>query len=270
MKCLFIHIFSLLLSLNVFSQASDWKLIQTYPIKKDAVWTVDVVGNVISANRDHLTKYNPTGTIIFEQSQKSIGRIDKIEPVNTLKFVAFSEEQQTLCFFDNSLTIMENCIELEDFDVLNATQFATSGQSDKLWVFDQVNSTLSLLSLNGLNQEQEVKNLMGILNAESIVQMIEIENKLFFVDSEKGVFVVDLYGTLIRYIEMDQLKWVQFKEDNVLMLVGGDLIIYNFMNEQQAKIALPSFDFSEFIFDGKAIFFRSPESIQKFEFLLVK
>lgn len=269
MKYFLLHIL-FFLSLDVFSQASDWKLMQSYPIEIETVWTVDVVGNVICANRDHLTKYNPSGKVIFEQSQKSIGRIDKIEPVNTLKFVAFSEEQQSLCFFDNSLTIMENCIELEDFDVLNATQFATSGQSDKLWVFDQVNSTLSLLSLNGLNQEQEVKNLMGILNAENIVQMIEIENKLFFVDSEKGVFVVDLYGTLIRYIEMDQLKWVQFKEDNVLMLVGGDLIIYNFNSQQQEKIGLPLSDFSEFIFDGKAIFFRSPESIQKFEFLLVK
>lgn len=270
MRNYYLHIVFIFCVLASNAQEIEWKQIQTFPIEKEDVWTVDVMGNVITTKRDQLIKSNPEGTIIFEQSQKSLGRIDKIEPVNTLKFVAFSEEQQTLCFFDNSLTVMENCIELADYDILNATQFATSGQSDKLWVFDQVNSTLSLLSLKGLNQQQQVKNLMGILNAENISQMIEIENKLFFVDHDKGVFVFDLYGTLIRFIEMTDVNWIQFKEENILMLKKDELIIYNFRTISEEKIKLPSSDFTEFLFDGKAIYFRSETSIQEFEFLLTK
>lgn len=254
----------------IFAQEVEWKLAQDFPIENEEVWTVDVIGNVITTKRDQLTKYSPTGKILFEQSQKSFGRLDKIEPINTLKFVAFSEQQQTLCFFDNSLTVMENCIELADFDILNATQFATSGQSDKLWVFDQVNSTLLLLSLQGLNQEQQIKNLMGILNAESITQMVEIENKLFFVDKENGIFMFDVYGTLINKIDVKNAQWIQCKDDNVLVLVGNQLLIHNFVTMGEQSIPLPSADYYEFKFDGQAIYFRSNTKIQKFEFLLEK
>lgn len=263
-----ILIYIVLSTFLVQSQELDWKLVQTYPISKEDVWTVDGIGNVITTKRDQLTKYGADGKILFEQSQKSFGRLDKIEPFNTLKFVAFSEQQQTLCFFDNSLTVMDHCIELADFDILNATQFATSGQSDKLWVFDQVNSTLRLLSLNGLNQDQRIKNLMGILNSESISQMIEIENKLFFVDTTSGVFMFDLYGTLINKIEKENLKWVQFKDDNVLLLTTNDLVIFNYITSKEEVIALPDGDFYEFNFDGNSIYFRTETSIQKFEFLL--
>lgn len=261
---------SCILTSSFFAQEVEWKLVQDFPIENEEVWTVDVIGNVITTKRDQLTKYGPTGNVLFEQSQKSFGRLDKIEPVNTLKFVAFSEQQQTLCFFDNSLTVMESCIELADFDILNATQFATSGQSDKLWVFDQVNSTLLLLSLQGLNQEQQIKNLMGILNAESITQMVEIENKLFFVDKENGIFMFDVYGTLINKIDLKNVQWIQCKDDNVLVLVNDQLIIHNFVTMGQQSIPLPSADFYEFKFDGQAIYFRSNTKIQKFEFLLEK
>jgi len=267
----FIFIFlSCILTSSLFAQEVDWKLVQVFPIENEEVWTVDVIGNVITSKRDQLTKYSPTGKVLFEQSQKSFGRLNKIEPINTLKFVAFSEQQQTLCFFDNSLTVMENCIELADFNIINATQFATSGQSDKLWVFDQVNSTLLLLSLQGLNQEQQVKNLMGILNAESITQMVEIENKLFFVDKENGIFMFDVYGTLINKIELKEVQWIQCKDDNVLILVDNQLLIHNVVTLSQQTIPLPANDFCEFKFDGQAIYFRSKNTIQKFEFLLGK
>ncbi len=268
-----IRLLSLFFIFSVFlsqSQELEWKSIQTFPIEKEAVWTVDGIGNVIITKRDQLTKYGPNGKVIFEQSQKSIGRLDKIEPFNTLKFVAFSEQQQTLCFFDNSLTFMDRCIELADYDIIDATHFANSGQSDKIWVFDQVNSTLRLLSLNGLNQDQGTKNLMGILNSESITQMIEIENKLFFLDTTSGVFIFDLYGTLINKIEKPNLKWLQFKADNALLLSNTGLIIYNYITGKEETIALPKGEFHEFIFDGNSIYFRSDTTIQKFEFLLAK
>lgn len=257
-------------SLLGHTQDVEWKLVQSYPIEQEEIWTVDGIGNVITSKRDQLTKYGLKGEVLFEQSQKSFGRLNKIEPFNTLKFVAFSEYQQTLCFFDNSLTFMDKCIELADYDILNATQFATSGQSDKMWVFDQVNSTLLLLSLNGLNQDQRVKNLMGILNSESISQMIEIENKLFFVDSTSGVFMFDLYGTLINKIDKKDVSWIQFKDDNVLMLSDSGFIIHNYITGKEVIIPLPKGDFYEFIFDGISVYFRSSTSIQKFEFLLAK
>lgn len=262
-----------LLSCNFFfsfSQEMNWTLAQTFPIQKGDVWTVDGLGNVIIAKKDLLSKYNPSGKLLFEQSQKSVGRLNKIEPINTLKFVAFSEQQQTICFFDNSLTMMEKCLELSDYGVFNATQFTTSGQSNKLWVFDQVNSTLFLLILNKLNQNQSIKNLMGILDAQNITQMIEMDNKLFFVDSIKGVFVFDLYGTLIERVDLTGAKWVQSKDDNLLILNSDSITIYDLKTSKTSVVQLPSGSFHEFKFEENCVYLRSATSIQKFDFLLKK
>lgn len=250
------------------SQGMTWTLVQTFPIQKGEIWTVDGLGNVITVRKDQLSKYSPNGKLLFDQSQKSLGRLNKIEPINTLKFVAFSEQQQTICFFDNSLTMMDKCIELGDYGVFNATQFTTSGQSDKLWVFDQVNSTLFLLVLNRLNQDQSIKNLMGILDAQNIVQMIEMQNKLFFVDSLKGVFVFDLYGTLLERINSTGVKWVQSKGDNLLMLIEGVLVIYDLKTGATTEIKLPDGSYDEFKFDENSVYLKSSISIQKFDFLL--
>lgn len=260
--------FCLLFTFQVNGQGVAFNLLHTFSIGEEDVWAIDGIGNVIVSNRDQLKKYNTDGKLLFEQSQKSFGRLDKIESMNSLKFVAFSAEQQTLCFFDNSLTVMENCLELSDYSILNATQFAVSGQSDKIWVFDQVNSTMSLLSLSGLNQNQQIKNMMGILNAENIIQMAEMENKLFFVDSISGVFILDLYGTLIQKIEMVGVKWIQFKDGNALMLKDNSLFIYNLSTSKQERVQLPKSDYTEFLYNGKSIFFRSKDTIEKFEFLL--
>lgn len=266
-KCIS-YIALLLVALKGHSQESVWTFVQDYPIEKEAVWTVDGIGNVIVTNRDQLKKYGTDGKIMFEQSQKSFGRINTVELFNTLKLVCFSEEQQTLCFVDNSLTVMDQCIELSDYNVLNATFFATSGQSNKIWVFDQVNSTIQLITLNGLNQNQETKNLSGILDADNIVQMVEIENKLFFVDKEKGVYIFDLYGTLIQRIDRIGVKWIQFSGDNALMLIDDQLEIYNIRNMAEQRIRIPLDQVSRFQLSGEFVFFESDGMIKKYEFLL--
>lgn len=259
---------SLLCGCPLTAQTDEWELIGEFPIDKEEVWTVDGIGNVVVTHRDQLTKYAPDGKKLFEQSQKSFGRLEKIEPFNTLKFVCFSEQQQTICFFDNSLTALDGCLDLADYDILNATLFATSAQSDKLWVFDQVNSTLRLLSLNGLNQDQTVKNLGGIIQADRITQLVEIDNKLFFVDPESGVFIFDLYGTLILHVEVTPVSWVQFRANKLIMLMGSMFYIQDIHTQQTSTMKLPETGIREFCFQGETFYFRSDQKIFKYKFLL--
>ena len=95
--------------------------LKTYPISGQAIWMVDGLENIIISDRDRLTKYDKNGKLLFEQSQKSLGRLDKIELVNSLKIYGFSESQQLVCFYDNSLTSMEKCIDLSEYDLVNVT-----------------------------------------------------------------------------------------------------------------------------------------------------
>lgn len=242
--------------------------LKTYPISGQAIWMVDGLENIIISDRDRLTKYDKNGKLLFEQSQKSLGRLDKIELVNSLKIYGFSENQQLVCFYDNSLTSMEKCIDLSEYDLVNVSTVASSGQSDKMWAFDQVNSSLYLLSFKGLLQSQNVKNLNGILDAAHIAELIEWDNKLFILDNQKGIYVFDLYGTLIRFIEVQQVKWIQFYNDYLICLKEGKLEMISLQNDKKSvDFPLKYEGVRDFYVDDAFIYLRSATTITKAQFV---
>ena len=68
---------------------------------------------------------------------------------------------------------MDDCVELSDEGVINASLVSGSSQPNKIWVLDNLNSTLSLFSLDKLIQEQQISNLKGTLNIENISDIKE-------------------------------------------------------------------------------------------------
>ena len=245
--------------------------IQTFDLPENAVWTIDGLDNLIISDKDKLSKYDKDGKLLFEQSQKSTGRFDELGMVNTLKFYAFSESQQSVCFFDNSLTMLDKCIDFSQYDFMNITAVASSSQSDKMWAFDQVNSTLNLLSLKGLQQSQQVKNLNGILDASNITQLLEWENKLFVLDSKKGVYIFDLYGTLMRFIAVKNAKWIQVKEGKIICLMDYALEFYSIEEKPDDVIIHYSFRYSKpqkMLLASKHLYFQQDQKIFKAMFFL--
>ena len=69
-------------------------------------------------------------------------------------------------------------------------------------------------------------------------------------------------------IDIPEVRWVQYKEDNVLLLSGKHLIIYNLKTSKKTNISIPQGSFYEFKFDENSLYLRSDTSIQKFDFLL--
>lgn len=261
------YILSLVAVLPFSLMSQTLSEIHMYSISENAVWTVDGLENIIISERDRLTKYDKNGKLLFEQSQKSLGRFDKIELINSLKFYGFSETQQLICFFDNSLSMMEKCLDLSEYDLMNVSTVASSGQSDKMWAFDQVNSTLHLLSFNGLLQSQAIKNLNGILNAENISQLIEWENKLFVLDNKKGIYVFDLYGTLIRFIEFENIKWIQVYNDHIICLRGNELKMISLQSEKSVIFPLNYPQVQTIFVDDDFVYLRTPKTIIKTQFV---
>ena len=190
----------------LFSQENNqelkWKLMASYSCDSTSVWSVDWIGNVIIQSENRLSKFDSIGNLSYSQSIKSIGNVKKISPINTMKIALFSEEQQTLCILDNTLTLSQACLDLSDFDVQFATCFAPSSQQEKIWVFDQLGNRIQLLSLNNTLQYQEIKNLKGILNTSEIVSIKEFGNELFVLDDEGKLFQFDLYGSVLNTFDV--------------------------------------------------------------------
>ena len=187
----------------VFSQddlSFTWHNEINYEIGERETWSVDGLLNVYISKNGAIDKYDSVGTLKFSQSIKALGKMTQLVPINTMKLVHFSEEQQTLCFLDNTLSTLDDCIELIDKNVINASYISSSNQPNKVWVLDNLNSRLLLIPLEGNSQQQEIQNLKGILAIESITQIIERGNNLLVLDPEKGVYVFDMYGLSLIHI----------------------------------------------------------------------
>ncbi|MDP4797489.1 MAG: hypothetical protein NWR50_01375 [Crocinitomicaceae bacterium] len=259
----------LLLSITSFCQGQDstlytWTKQLELSIGENDNWSVDVLGNIyVTANRT-IQKFDSLGMKKFSQSIKSLGHLKSLMPINTMKLLTFSEEQQLICVLDNTLTLSEECIDLSSFDIGNATMVAVSGQPDKVWVVDQLNSKLLLLSLGRTDQFQEIKNLQGILNISEIVAIQEVENELFLASSEGNIYRFDLYGSLINVHDMGEFSSFIIEGTSLVALNGDKLILHNSEDSSQLSVDLPIKGVKDIALSGNFFYFRTDNKILKF------
>lgn len=264
----------IVLPLSVFGQDSlsyEWKEVGKYGIKAEGIWSADGLENVFVSQKTVLNKYDSIGDLKFSQSIKSLGQSTQFLPINTMKLVNFSEDQQTLCFFDNTLTRSEDCLELADRDIVYASMIASSERSDKLWVYDNINSNLHLIDLEGNKlQELQISNLKGVLGLNDICQIKERFNRLFVVDSLKGVYIFDMYGSLTDKIDMKGAVCVDANESTAFILTADELISHGLKTAFEAKIELPRPSISEFILENRSFFLRTEKNVYKYQLQISK
>ncbi len=241
-----------------------WHFCGEIPIGSDDKWSVDVLENVYVVSDKKVTKYDSTMKVRFTQSIKSLGRISACEPMNTMKVIAFSEEQQSICLLDNTLTLSEACIDLSLYEVFNATQIAISAQPDKLWVFDQLNSRLQLLSLGAVKQSQEVGNMQGITGIGEIVKMEENQNELYISDRLGQIFVFDVYGTLKWSVSNSEMTDFTVHDGYLIRIAGNKIVIHKGEEEKLNPRNLPTVGIKELHISSGFYYFRTADKILKY------
>ena len=242
------------------------RLIEKSKIAVDslAYWNMDAMGNHFISSSGTISKIDSTGKVKYTQSIRSYGETGAIVSINTMKLVHFSEEQQTLCFLDNTLTVAENCLELADHAIINATFVSASSQPDKIWVMDQLNSTLYQLPIIGNDPTRQVGNLSGLLNFSTVKQIKEAGNKLYLLTS-KGIFILDIYGSLIDVIRKENIDYFDANESHLYILSEGKLNIRHVRTGTSTTISLPIAKVFQVKIVNGALFARSSNNVHKFE-----
>jgi hypothetical protein len=237
----------------------EWE-IKTMP---NATWNVDPFGNLIVCEKESIRKLDSTGFQKFIQSGKYLGAISSIDPSNPMKTLIFSEQQQIVCYIDNTLSKQQENIELSDFELSYVTLVSTSDQPDKFWAYDQDNSKIVLIAKNKL-QMQRIENVAGLLGCAEIFQLFEKENRLYVVDRQKGIFQFDLYGTLLFHWEVAHANWVEIEGDYAYILSSNGLEILQLSSFKKWEIKLPTPDLLKFKKVQNHFYFSSKEKIQRF------
>lgn len=200
-------LFCFFVALTLHSQES-FNLLWSKPLDENSTWDIDQAGVLYVFSDQNLSKYDISGKLVLTQSTKSLGQIAKIDAGNWLKIALFSEEQQQVCYVDNALGIQGDCIDLTSLGIALAQQIATSNQTDRLWVFDQLNSELHLITLRTY-QKQTIQNLRGLVDLGNLLQLHEFENRLYLFDDRGQVTTFDAFGSFINSITLPTANSIQ-------------------------------------------------------------
>lgn len=241
------------------------KLKEYYFSKPIDSWNIDNLGNVYVILNNTISKSDSSGKQFYSQSIKSIGRISEIQPINAMKLVLFSEEQQSICFMDNTLSLNGNCKYLDDFDVQNAKLIATSNRPNLIWVLDEYRSTILLIDILSDKIIQRVENMKGILNESSdFVDLAEKNNFLYLTAASGKVYEFDqmLSETGVQLENFAQLS--NAKKDVAFYLNGNQINLLNLSTKETKSINNLEKNVIDFKIQGDFLYFRSQRIISKY------
>jgi len=220
-------IFSFILLLPIWGHTQQtWKELWHLDIDSTAIWDIDPIHQSIIYQNQNIQKRDAKGQIMLQESIKSLGNIQKIDAQNPLKIVLFSEDQQSVCFLDNALALQGDCIYLSDLNVSLAASVSASIQTDRIWIYDEPNSKIELITLRN-GQGQLVQNVKGLLNMKSIVNIQEIDNRLFLFDEENQVAWFDQFGNFIDVATLPPNKPIYPIQDYFLIADGKNIQALN-------------------------------------------
>lgn len=265
-----IHLFLSSILLSATAQESkelSIEQVHRLPVSQEAIFTTDLLENIYLSEDGSIHKYDSTGTLRYTQSIKSNGRLTEIEVINSMKIIQFSDEQQRICFFDNTLSKTENCIDLADLGIYNAQHIAASNRPEKLWVFDGTNSRLILIDLSPNKLQQiESTNLKGVLNLTEVKKIIERESRLYLFDQQQGIFIFDLYGTLIDLIEEKNLIDFTVMDQTILAITSDQLLVIDPIRRKKQAIELPIHHLRSIKTANKRLFLQTDDFVYKYRF----
>ena len=204
-------------------------------MKAVSLWNIDELLNVYLIQGNTLIKCDSSGKQLFSQSIKSIGNVAQIEPINALKIAVFSEEQQSICLFDNTLTLNGECNYLDKFGIRNAKLISRSNRPNLFWIYDQFNSTLLLIDIISNKTIQKVDNIKGLIlkgEEENEVEKIqEFNNHLYLFDSKETIYEFDQLMTLSGEFKYHSKK-IAFWENQLIEMEGNKTWITSLINKE--------------------------------------
>ena len=236
-------------------------------LKAISIWNIDELQNVYLIQGSTLIKCDSSGKQLFSQSIKSIGNVAQIEPINALKIAVFSEEQQSICLFDNTLTLNGECNYLDKFGIRNAKLISRSNRPNLFWIYDQFNSTLLLIDIISNKTIQKVDNIKGLIlkvEEENEVEKIqEFNNHLYLFDSKQTIYEFDQLMTLSGEFE-NHSKKIAFWENQLIEMEGNKTWITSLINKEIKTYTSTNRNPKDIKIKGKFLYMNIENKILRF------
>ena len=141
-------------------------------------------------------------------------------------------------FLDKTLSVFTERIQLDQLDI-PYTSFVAASRDNNFWVFDDTKQSLKKYN----QQSQQISNSGNLISVvgENFqpIQIQENENKVYALDSLKGLYQFDYLGTfLFHYKEVIGTR-IRINGKNIVFLKDNQLYLYDIILMEKSKINLP-------------------------------
>jgi len=221
---------------EVVQDSDSLSIEQTYSVKSLSFEGMDSITNLasdgkgnyfISDDKNSLYKFADSKNI-SNVNTKVFGSINKIDCSNPFEIYSYHMDQNIVVYYDNMLNIRGET-RLNDVGFSNISAMARS-YDNGLWIFNMENFQLQKINKAG-EILAESYNLLTLLRHElNIIDIKEFDNKVYLLDSEKGVLQFDLFGTHITTFYLDNVEQIEMVENGFIYVADGKISNYNFIS----------------------------------------
>lgn len=196
-------LFLILFSLSMYTHAQVWQLEKELNlINPSQEWVLDEWGQLYQWKENSLSVRNEQTGQLFQESFKYFGQISGVYPLNGLRSLIFSEEQQMIGILDNTLQLKGSSINLSEQGFEFVTAIASSARPDFIWLFDQYRERLILFNINTAKAVQIIDNCFGGIKDLQLVGFFEYQQNLICLLSDGRYFEFDRNLTLVKKLTL--------------------------------------------------------------------
>jgi hypothetical protein len=230
----------------LFVSEDKFEKITSYTLKANKILP-DNLGYIYAVNNHEMYKYSPKGDLMFTYSNNALGNITYADITNPMKILLYYKDLSQVVFLDNTLS-NNTVVSLEKYGLEQVTLVCTS-INNGIWVFDQ--RTIQLFRLDKeMNIIEKTGNLNQVLGGEvKPVYITEKNNIVYLSDSERGIFMFDIFGTYLKTIPIKEVGFLLASGDNIYFTQNDILHIYNHKLIEEEELPLPEKDIKSWWFD---------------------
>lgn len=217
--------------------------VKTLNIKNTSVASVDRLGNfyfVLPSGT--MQKYDGDGALL-DESSSTVLPLTLLEPWNPLKVFTYSNQQRKYQFWDHHLEKLEDKT-LEPSFSITPQLVCPANENNKAWILDAADYSLKRVDLlnNQIDLETKLPSDWGNENSK-IVFMREYQNRVFLLDQQKGILMLNNLGIPITTIKIVGLTFFNFVGQELCYRNGKEILLLDLFTGDIRKVtALPDIE----------------------------
>jgi hypothetical protein len=258
----------LFILIGFHSMAQTWILEKELMLKDSTYhWTSDEWGQLYQWKDNTVWLQNEQNQQPFQETYKILGDISDIQPINGLRGLLFSENQQMLGLVDNTLQLQEGIIAFYELDFSSVSKIAASSRPDFIWIFDQYRERLILYNFKQAEVIQIVDNCFGGLKEVQIKLFFEFQQNLICLLSDGSYFEFDRNLTLVKKLTLTPALTV-FGYQNEIWLQDQNYIEKLKPSIHSGRIELPIPTYQQLQVLEDRFYFQQGAKIKVFRLIL--